>query len=115
LALVTGNIDAPSARIAGRRWLYYALPEHCSFYSWHSLSRVFVNRMGYRVIEKTPIANQDVDLPYVLAFVRSLAREAVIRFLPESRVRAYEGEGRARFPFFRDNTLVVLRKRGVRL
>lgn len=112
LALVTGNIDAPSARIAGRRWLYYALPEHCSFYSWHALRGVFVDRKGYRLVSKTAIANQDVDLAYVCAFVRSLAREAVLRFLPEARVRDYEREGRARFPFFRDNMLVVLRKPG---
>lgn len=112
LALVTGDIDAVSARIAGRRWLYYALPEHCSFYSWPALSRVFVERMGYRLIEKAAIANQDVDPRYVAAFVRSVVREAVIRVLPTSRVRAYEREGRARFPFFRDNMLVVLKKSG---
>jgi SAM-dependent methyltransferase len=110
LALVTGNIDAPSARIAGRRWLYYALPEHCSFYSWKALRGVFVERMGYRLSARTWIANQDVDLAYVRAFGRALVREAAIRLLPERRVRAYEREGRARFPFFCDNMLVVLRK-----
>jgi SAM-dependent methyltransferase len=110
LAFVTGDIDSLSARIGGRRWLYFALPEHCSFYSWRALSRVFVDLKGYRLIERSAIANQDVDPPYILAFVRSLAREAVLRLLPPSRVRAYEREGRARFPFFRDNMLVVLRK-----
>ena len=115
LALVTGDIEAVSARIAGRRWLYYALPEHCSFYSWRALSRVLTDRFGYRLVEKSAIANQDVDRRYVTDFIRSLAREAIIRLLPPSRVSDYEREGRARFPFFRDNMLVVLRKPMVRL
>jgi SAM-dependent methyltransferase len=110
LALVTGDVDALSARVAGRRWLYFALPEHCSFFSWRALGRFLVDRKGYRLVRRTRIANQDQDLAYVLAFVRGLAREAILRLVSAERVRAYEREGRARFSFFRDNMLVVLRK-----
>lgn len=114
LALVTGDVDALSARVAGRRWLYFALPEHCSFFSWRALRRFLVDRRGYRLVRRARIANQDQDLAYVLAFLRGLAREGILRLLSAERVRAYEREGRARFSFFRDNMLVVLRKSGGR-
>lgn len=39
LVLVTGDIESFSARWAAHRWAYYALPEHCSFYSARALKR----------------------------------------------------------------------------
>jgi SAM-dependent methyltransferase len=110
LALVTGDIDSFSARWGGHRWLYYALPEHCSFYSERALHRYWVEEMGYEQLGKTWIANTDVDAAYVRTFLRGVGREAVMKVLPSRRARAIERAGRARFPFFCDNMLVTYRK-----
>jgi SAM-dependent methyltransferase len=110
LVLVTGDIDAFSARLSGRRWLYYALPEHCSFYSRKALHRHWVGERGYTETAKTWVANTDVDGRYVRTFLRGVAREAVMKALPRARTRAIELDGRGRFPFFCDNMLVAYRK-----
>jgi SAM-dependent methyltransferase len=109
LVLVTGDIGSFSARYAGRRWLYYALPEHCSFFSTASLER-HLERKDYRLVRKTWIANQDIDAAYVRAFLRAVARETVLKLLPRSKVRNLERAGRGRFPFFCDNMLLLFRK-----
>jgi 2-polyprenyl-3-methyl-5-hydroxy-6-metoxy-1,4-benzoquinol methylase len=112
LVLVTGDIDACSARYGGRRWLYYALPEHCTFYSAGALARFLARHGGYRLERRRRIANQDVDARYLRAFVRAVARETVLKLLPASRTRGLELAGRGRFPFFYDNMLLVFRKPG---
>jgi 2-polyprenyl-3-methyl-5-hydroxy-6-metoxy-1,4-benzoquinol methylase len=110
VALVTGNIDSPSARLGGRRWLYYALPEHCSFFSARALRSYWVGERGYEAVGRTWIANQDVDAAYVLDFLRGAGREAVLKVLPHERVRAIERRGGGRFPFFCDNMLLTFRR-----
>lgn len=109
LVLVTGNIDSIPAKLGGRRWLYYALPEHCSFYSAEAIGRA-LRPYGMALEDRTWIANQDVDTRYVRAFVRAVARECVFRVLPKERARSLEHAGRGRFPFFCDNMLLVFRK-----
>ena len=110
LAIVTGDIDSFSARFGGHRWIYYALREHCSFYSRGALRRYWVEERGYEELRKTWAANTDVDGAYVRTFLRGIGREAVMKALPKRRARAIELEGRARFPFFCDNMLVTYRK-----
>jgi SAM-dependent methyltransferase len=110
LALVTGDIDSFSARFGGRRWIYYALPEHCAFYSERALRRYWVEERGYEQLGKTWIANTDVNAAYVRIFMRGLANEAVMKVLPGHRTRQIERAGRARFPFFCDNMLITYRK-----
>ena len=110
LVLVTGDIDSLSARVGGRRWLYYALAEHCSFYSEKALRRYWVEERGYEHLGKTWAANTDVDAAYVRTFLKGVAHEAVMRALPKARARAMERAGRARFPFFCDNMLLTYRK-----
>ena len=67
-------------------------------------------RFGHRLVRRTWIANQDVDLGYVRAFLRGVVREAVMKVLPPSRRAALERQGRGRFPFFCDNMLLVFRQ-----
>lgn len=112
VAIVTGNIDSLSARCGGRRWLYYALPEHCSFFSPLTLRRYWVDERGYEPLTATWIANKDIDATYVRGFLVGLAREAVLRMMPPHRVRSLERAGRGRFPFFCDNMLLTFRKNG---
>ncbi|HKP89650.1 MAG TPA: class I SAM-dependent methyltransferase [Thermoleophilaceae bacterium] len=110
IAIVTGDIDSFSARWGRRRWLYYALPEHCSFYSERALRRYWVEERGYEQLDKTWIANADVDPAYVRNFLGGIAREAAMKALPARRTREMERAGRGRFPFFCDNLLVTYRK-----
>ena len=109
LVLVTGDIDSFSARFAGRRWAYYALPEHCSFYSASALRRHLAERHGMVPAGKTRLANQNADLGYVRSFLRGLARETAMKLLPDDRRDALERAGRGRFPFFFDNMLLLFR------
>ncbi len=109
-ALVTGDVDSWSARWGGRRWLYYALPEHCSFYSAASLRRYWEGERGYALVAREAIPNQDPGAAYHRAFFRAVAREAVLKLLPRAKVRALELAGRGRFPFWFDNMLLVFRK-----
>jgi SAM-dependent methyltransferase len=110
VVIVTGNIKSFSARWGGARWLYYALPEHCSFYSPQALDRYWVGERGYVPVTKTWIANKDVSLGYLATFLRGVAVESLLKILPQSQVRGLELEGRARFPFFCDNMLLTYRK-----
>ena len=110
VGIVTGDINSVAARWGGRRWLYYALPEHCSFYSAPALDRYWVEERGYEPLTKTWIANADLDIAYVWEFVTALARELAIKTMPRDRVRALEHAGRGRFPFFCDNMLLIYRK-----
>jgi 2-polyprenyl-3-methyl-5-hydroxy-6-metoxy-1,4-benzoquinol methylase len=110
LVLVTGDIDSLSARFGGRRWIYYALAEHCSFYSQRALRRYWVEERGYEQLGKTWAANTDVDAAYVGTFLKGIAHEAVMRALPKARAQKLERAGRARFPFFCDNMLLTYRK-----
>lgn len=50
LALTTGNVDSLAARISGRRWHLYTLPEHLWFFSPGSLSRL-LETSGFQVLE----------------------------------------------------------------
>lgn len=109
LALVTGNIDSFSARFAGRRWAYYALPEHCSFYSAASLRRHLAERQGMAPSGRWRIANQDADLAYLRSFLRGIARESAFKLLPAEHRSRLERSGRGRFPFFFDNMLLLFR------
>jgi SAM-dependent methyltransferase len=110
VAIVTGDIHSAAARWSGHRWLYYALPEHCSFYSAWALRRYWVDERGYELLTKTWIANADIDLAYVRRFLAAVARETALKAMPRDRVRALEHAGRGRFPFFCDNMLLTFRK-----
>lgn len=111
LVVVTGNVGSFSARFAGRRWLYYALPEHCSFPSFKSLSKALVGTRGYHVVERTWIANEDISIRYVARFIVGIVVEAALRLAPATVAERCERSDRAIFPFFADsNLLLVLRK-----
>jgi SAM-dependent methyltransferase len=110
VAIVTGNIYSAPARWSGGRWLYYALPEHCSFYSAFALHRYWVDERGYEPLMKTWIANADIDFAYIRHFLFAVVREATLKMMPRDRVRALEIAGRGRFPFFCDNMLLTFRK-----
>jgi 2-polyprenyl-3-methyl-5-hydroxy-6-metoxy-1,4-benzoquinol methylase len=50
LALTTGNVDSMTARLTGRRWHLYTVPDHLSFFSRNTL-RHLLEQTGFRVIE----------------------------------------------------------------
>ncbi len=110
LVLVTGDSTSIPARMAGRRWQYISLPEHTSVFRWDSLKPILVDDLGYRVIKRTSIANEDPNLRYFARFALGAIREGVFRLLGTTTMRRIEAENRAWFPFFFDNLMVVLRK-----
>jgi SAM-dependent methyltransferase len=112
LVIVTGNIDSFSARLSGRRWLYYALPEHCSFLSSRGLACQLVGNLGYEIVRTTWVANEDISLRYVARFAFAVARELVWRALPAGWTK-HKLNRDGSFPFFVDsNMLLVARKKG---
>jgi SAM-dependent methyltransferase len=50
LALTTGDVGSPFARLSGSRWHLYNLPEHLWFFTRESLRRLLA-RQGFRVAE----------------------------------------------------------------
>ena len=105
VVIVTGNIDSFSARLSQRRWLYYALPEHCSFPSPFALRKQLTGRMGYVIRHETWAANEDVSARYVLRFGYGVARELSWRLW---RSHAPIGDRDATFPFFADSNLLLV-------
>lgn len=105
LVLVTGDIDSFGARFSGRRWLYHALPEHCSFFSARSLQ---THLSGLTLEYRSRIAEEDLRPRYVARFARGVMLETVNKLLP-GRATRLEREGRAFFPHFYDNMLLVFR------
>jgi SAM-dependent methyltransferase len=110
VVISTGDIDSFSARWGGPRWAYYGLPEHCSFFSSRALRRYWVEERGYVPCLRWWSANQDIDLAYVVGFLRAVLQEAILKALPASTFRDLDRAGRARFPFFCDNMLLIFRK-----
>ncbi len=109
VAIATGSIDSIPARLGGRRWLYLALPEHCSFYSADALRRYWVDERGYEPLAMSWLPS-GFGVHYVIAFLFGVASEAIYRLMPRRVMRALESSGHARFPFFYDNILLTFRK-----
>jgi SAM-dependent methyltransferase len=109
VAIATGSIDSIPARLGGRRWLYLALPEHCSFYSAYALRRYWVDERGYKPLATSWLPS-GFGLRYVAVFLVGLARETVYRLMPRRVMQALENAGHARFPFFYDNMLLTFQK-----
>jgi SAM-dependent methyltransferase len=109
LIVVTGNVTSFSARLSGRRWLYYALPEHWSFPSEAGLRSELETRLAYRVLRTTWIPNEEIRVRYVARFGIGVLRELAWRI---ARRASQSGGGRdGSFPFFVDsNLLLVARK-----
>ena len=110
VAIVTGNIDSFTARWGGRRWEYYALPEHCAFYSTAALDRYWVGERGYERLLRKRSANEDLSFAYLASFMRGCVREVVLRAVPAQRARAIERAGGGRLSFFFDNMLLTYRR-----
>lgn len=111
LVIVTGDSRSIPALIAGRRWQYIGLPEHTSVFSWASLKPILVDDLGYVVIKRTAIPNEDPGLRYFARFAVGTVRELAFRLLGEGTMKRLESQNRAWFPYFFDNLMVVLRKR----
>lgn len=50
LALATGDVDSVLARVSGRRWHLYTLPEHLWFFSRKTMTRLLQDS-GFQVVE----------------------------------------------------------------
>jgi 2-polyprenyl-3-methyl-5-hydroxy-6-metoxy-1,4-benzoquinol methylase len=50
MVLTTGNVDSIAAKLWGKRWHLYTVPEHLWFFSPHTLANL-LNQTGFRVVE----------------------------------------------------------------
>ena len=50
IVLVTGNVDSILAKVSGKKWHLYTLPEHLWFFSAETLSAL-LEKCGFKVIE----------------------------------------------------------------
>jgi SAM-dependent methyltransferase len=112
IGVVTGDIDSWVARFAGPHWAYLCAPEHCSFFSARGLERYMADTHGWSVALRWRTGNQDVDMRYVFRFLRGCTKEAVLRAMPSRMRGEYERAGRATFPLFIDQMLLVFRRVG---
>ena len=70
IALVTPNIESALARISGRRWVSFKLPEHVSYYSPSTIRRL-LETAGLEVVSVEP-AYQYYALPFLMHRIREL-------------------------------------------
>jgi len=93
LALSTGDVTSLCARLSGRRWHLYNLPEHLFFFSPTAL-RLLLSRAGCRVVR---IAREVNWVP--VGYLLERLRKSLLRPAP-SRPRRVERRSGARFrPF----------------
>lgn len=50
LALTTGNVESVAARVSGKRWHLFTLPDHLWFFSRRTLTDL-LEKVGFRVVE----------------------------------------------------------------
>jgi SAM-dependent methyltransferase len=72
IALVTPDVTSGLARLSGRRWVSYKIPEHVAYYSPVTMRRLLESE-GLRVRAIEP-AHQHYALPFVADRVRALIR-----------------------------------------
>jgi hypothetical protein len=70
IALVTPNIESMLARVSGRRWVSFRLPEHVSYYS-PSTIQCLLETAGLEVVSVKP-AYQYYALPFLMYRIRAL-------------------------------------------
>lgn len=72
IVLVTPDVTSTLARVSGRRWVSYKIPEHVAYYSPATMRRLLEGE-GLRVSTIEP-AHQHYRLPFVADRVRALIR-----------------------------------------
>jgi len=78
LYLMTPNIRSLLARVSGRRWVSFKIPEHVAYYSPRSI-RLLLESAGWEVVSVRP-TGQYVTLDFLLSRVeRLLAPAALLR------------------------------------
>jgi SAM-dependent methyltransferase len=70
LVLVTPNVESLLARISGRRWVSFKVPEHVAYYSPRTISDL-LERAGLRVLA-VDSARQHYALPFLMGRIRDL-------------------------------------------
>jgi SAM-dependent methyltransferase len=86
LVLVTPNVRSLLARISGRRWVSFKIPEHVVFYSPETIGRL-LRECGLDVLAVDP-AYQYYRLPFLMSRVRQLVRPADRLIPPFERLPA---------------------------
>lgn len=70
LVLVTPNIESWLARISGRRWVSFKIPEHVAYYSPKTIERLLVS-VGLDIVA-IDSAYQYYRLPFLMSKIRKL-------------------------------------------
>ncbi|HEU4948034.1 MAG TPA: class I SAM-dependent methyltransferase [Kribbella sp.] len=87
VVLVTPNIKSLLARVSGRRWVSFKIPEHVSYYDPHTITKL-LNRTGYTVRAIDP-AYQYYALPFVTTRLRELLHPLSRLVPPFERLRLF--------------------------
>lgn len=77
--LLTPNIGSALARLSGRRWISFKVPEHITYFSPETISAL-CTRAGFQVV-RTETSYQCYRIPFVASKLRALF-DPVSRLLP---------------------------------
>ncbi|MEI8410372.1 MULTISPECIES: class I SAM-dependent methyltransferase [unclassified Kribbella] len=100
IVMVTPNIKSLLARVSGRRWVSFKIPEHVSYYDPTTITTL-LTRAGFTVCAIDP-AYQYYALPFVTSRVRELLDPVSrlippferLKFLRDRRIRVTSGSMR---------------------
>jgi SAM-dependent methyltransferase len=94
LLLGTGDSGTAGAVLSGSRWTYFAIPEHVSFFSRHSL-RLGLRKAGFTHSEFKKIHHGERTVTVMTGWIRAVGKHWAITFF---------GESVTRFKLFRQKT-----------
>jgi SAM-dependent methyltransferase len=94
LVIGTGNCDAVTARLAGSKWAYLAIPDHLSFFGQRSLRRALV-AAGFSRVLLRGLHHGEMSHPVWTGWLRAVIRHRAITMF---------GPGITRLPVFRSKT-----------
>jgi SAM-dependent methyltransferase len=94
LLLGTGDSGTAGAVLSGSRWTYFAIPEHVSFFSRHSL-RLGLRKEGFTHCEFKRIHHGERTVGVMTGWIRAVGKHWAITFF---------GERVTRFKLFRQKT-----------
>jgi SAM-dependent methyltransferase len=94
LLLGTGDSSSIGALLSGSRWTYFAIPEHVSFFSRHSL-KLGLRKVGFPHVEFMRIHHGERKVTVMIGWMRAVGKHWAITVF---------GEGITRLKLFRQKT-----------
>jgi SAM-dependent methyltransferase len=116
LLLGTGDARSVSALLSGSRWTYFAIAEHVSFFSRHSL-KLGLRKARFRYAEFETIHHGERNVAVMTGWLRAVGKHWAITFFGEgvTRLRLFRQKtGEFFVPYFFDHMICIAKGKSIR-